>query len=241
MIKSIHFLIVLAAFILNSCSSDSHEEEVAPVEPTDNFYLNFELKGFSYKVSSDGYSLHTSYKGRCAKDWIDGANRVSLQIPTDAGFITKVDFWIRKKVFKDELDPSNSLSYLGRVMNASTSSIGFPINQNGYYEEYDLENSVFLVNRNLSAEAYLFISTEDEFYRSDSVVPNERDPRSFIRIERVIENTGMDSYDYPYIIEGKFAINLFEGMYGTTSQLVRGNFRWPIGRVEDSELLSLCR
>jgi hypothetical protein len=242
MIKSIHFLIVLAAFILNSCSSDSHEEEVGPVEPTNDFYINFNMKGFSYEISNADYALRSQGRYyKCAKDWIDGAIKISLEDSTDEKFITEVTFWINKKVFKDELSSSNNLSYLGRALNTSTTSIGFPIIEIGYYEVYDLENSVFLVNRNLSAEAQLYITTKDGFYRSTSVVPNERDLGSFIVVERVIENKEADSYNYPYIIEGKFVVNLFEGMYGTTSQIVEGNFRWPIGRIEDSQLLSVCR
>ncbi|MBX2967890.1 MAG: hypothetical protein KF803_00840 [Cyclobacteriaceae bacterium] len=241
MTKIIHFLIVFAAFILNSCSSDSHEEEVKPVEPTNDFYVNFNMKGFFYEISNADYALRSQGRYyKCAKDWIDGAIKISLEDSTDEKFITEVTFWINKKVFKDELNSSNNLSYLGRALNTSTTSIGFPIIQNGYYEVYDLENSVFLVNRNLSAEAQLYITTKDGFYRSTSVVPNERDPGSFIVVERVIENKEADSYSYPYIIEGKFVVNVFEGMYGTTSQIVEGNFRWPIGRIEDSELLSVC-
>lgn len=242
MIKSIHFLIVFAAFILNSCSSDPHEEEVRPIEPTNDFYVNFNIQGFSYEVSNADYALRSQKRYyRCAEDWIDGAIKISLEDSTDGKFITEVTFWINKKVFKDELSSSNNLSYLDRMLNTSTTSIGFPIIQNGFYEVYDLENSVFLVNRNLSAEAQLYITTKEGFYRSTSVVPNERDLGSFIVVERVIENKEADSYGYPYIIEGKFVVNLFEGMYGTTSQIVEGNFRWPIGRIEDSELLSVCR
>jgi hypothetical protein len=245
MMKNAYFLILLAVLILNSCSSDPHKEvkpdEPTPDEPTDNIYFNFILKDSSYNVSrSTTYSfLNSGYVFVCAKEYVYGRIRLSLEDRNYTSHVTAVKFQVTKKVFKDELDPRNELSYLNQVVTAD--SIGFPINTNGYFEVYDLENSVFRVNRNVSAEAYLEIITEDTFYRSSSVVPNERDPNSFIGIDRVIENTGNDSYEYPYLLEGTFKVNLFEGMYGTTSQIVEGDFRWPVGRVENSQILIICK
>jgi hypothetical protein len=239
MIKRAFPFIVWVAFLFNSCSSDS-QEEVQPDQPIDDIYFNFTLKGTSYEVSRANYTLaNDGHKFACAQDHVTGAIGLSLQNPDDTGFIEEINFRIAKKVFKDELDPANSLSYLTRVVHSP--GIGFPIPTSGFYKTYDLENNVFEVDRNVSAEAYLSINTKDHLYRSNSIVPNERDPNSFIRIEKVIENSGQDSYDYPYIIEGVFKVNLFEGMYGTTSQMVEGNFRWPVGRVEDLQVLSICK
>lgn len=238
MIRNAHCLFAFVVFISYSCSSGS-DEEVSPDKSTNNIYLNFSLQGTSYEVSRANYSLSDRYPYfECAESYISGAFDQNLIEKKEANFVTSVSFRLTKKVFKDELDPENDLSYLNKVINAS--SIGFPINQNGYYEVYDLENDVFEVSRTSSAEAYLYITTKDKLYRSSSVVPNERDPSSFIRIEKVIENTGEDSDEYPYIIEGTFAVNMFEGHYGTSSQIVEGSFRWPMGRIENSRLLSVC-
>jgi hypothetical protein len=149
-----------------------------------------------------------------------------------------VEFSLTKKVFKDQLDPSDDKSYLQEVVNTST--FGFPVNQNGYYKIFDLDKSIFTVGRDVTGEAFLSINTQDHFYRSDSVVPNTRDENSFITIDKVIENEGDEKSTYPYFAEGTFKVNLFEDFYGSTSEMIEGKFRWPIADIKDSELLDVC-
>ncbi len=116
---------------------------------------------------------------------------------------------------------------------------GFPLNQNGFYSTNDFENEIHTVDRDVSAEAYLWIVTKDgEILRSTSILPNERDEKSYLIINKVIEGSTSDKFKY--IVEGNFSVNLFIGQYGTESEMVEGTFRLPIVEVKNSELLELC-
>ena len=228
--------LLFVPILICSCSGDDHT--IGP-KNSNPIFFNFNLKGSSYRVSDVDFTLRgAGEEMACSNDWVSGSVKLILEAPTQENFIESVEFFLTKKVFKDELDPANETSYVDKVVRAST--FGFPVHENGFYKVYDLENSVFTVGRDISAEAFLYIQTKDQYYRSSSVFPVQRIDDSFVTIDNVVVNDGEDKTLYPYIVEGTFKVNLFVGLYGTTSELVEGNFRWPVANIQDSELLDLC-
>ena len=175
---------------------------------------------------------------RSDENYVYRKQSLSLVDPEEKDFITAIRLDISKKVFEDELDLEDEFSCMKEMLSAE--QFGFPINTSGYYKVYDLENSEFIVEKGVSAEAFLSISTQDEFYRSSSVVPNERDDKSFFKLDSFVAVEDSTVRDYQYIIEGSFSVNLFRGHYGTESETVAGTFRWPVKAVKNSKLLSLC-
>jgi hypothetical protein len=230
-------LIVPLLFILG-CSDD---EQVSPAPPVEEFFMELKIGTSTYRVSDQTHELAKgNTKLMCSDDgYVNGYQRINLEDASEKSFIRTLTFKLSKKVFTDDLNLQDELSYVRKVVTAKT--FGFPINTNGFYEVYDLENDVFEVSKNVSAEADLSLVTADGFYRSTSVVPNTRDGSSFLVIDKVVENKGTMPDTYPYIVEGRFMVDLFKGLYGTTSERVEGKFRWPVGLVQTSELVELCR
>ena len=245
--KHILWITCFGAFLtLISCSGD---DEPLLQQKKENFYINLTWDDSLYSITNDTYQLDSSGATfACAGNYTNGQRStenyiykkqpLSLNAPQDTNFITAVYFDISKKVFEDELSSEDEFSYMKEMLSAD--QFGFPINTSGYYKVYDLENDEFIVEKGVSAEAYLYISTQDEFYSSSSVVPNERDDKSFFKLDSFIAVEDSTVRDYQYIIEGSFSVNLFRGHYGTESETVAGTFRWPVKAVKNSKLLSLC-
>lgn len=235
-------LATLATLALISCSDDTEE-----VVRKENFFVNFRWADSLHAISTDNYELRTGNITRsCAvnypegeDEYIYGLQSFVLEDPSETNIIASVDFAITQKVFRDELDTSDELSYLKQMLHAD--QYGFPINQSGYFTVYDLENVVFTVDREVQGEAYFYFTTlNGEVYRSTSIVPNERSEGSYFFLDRVITTADTSITDYQYIIEGRFGVNLFRGSYGTESEMVEGTFRWPVGTIKNTEMLYLC-
>jgi hypothetical protein len=217
-------LFVALLFML-SCADEAN---VSPAE--DEYFMELKMGTSTYRISSHEYEL-SNREGKlvCADaGYVDGYRKVLLEDTSEKMFIRSLEFTLGKKTSKDELNLKDALSYTEKVVTAER--FAFPVNQNGFE----------VSRRNTSAEAYLSLSTADGLYRSTSVVPNTRDESSFISIDKVVENKGVTAAEYPYLVEGRFMVNLFKGMYGTTSEKVEGKFRWPVSSVPTSELVALC-
>lgn len=235
MFKNFSFLFFIALLIFGSCSK---EEDDLPV-PEEEIFMDFTLDGSHYKISNKEFELKKSSGYRACDyilNFVSGFDEILLTNPKEAGFIGSVNFIIEKKVFIEDLNLADSSDYTEHVLNAD--QFGFPLIDNGFFSVFDPENNIFEVPRNESAEAYLLIVTENEFYRSTSNVPNERDPGSYLTIDKVIK---VDHPLYQYIVEGKFRVNLFKGGYVTESKITEGNFRWPVVEIPISELTELCK
>ena len=128
---------------------------------------------------------------------------------------------------------------MDQVLNSD--KFGFPVLNEGYFEVFDFEKPEFVVNRDESAEAYLIITTQDERIYTSSIigVPDERSEEAFFAID-AIEKQDTTISDYPYVVEGRFKVDLFEGYYGPTFQMAEGSFRLPVFKVTNSEILGLC-
>ncbi|MEQ9440003.1 MAG: hypothetical protein RIG62_13190 [Cyclobacteriaceae bacterium] len=238
-------LIVLFAF--TACSEDDENEDVTQEA---DFYINFTLGDSSYSVTNNDYRLsirntrlacagNFADGERSTEDYVYGVPSLLLEYPEDTNFINTFDFAVSKKVYRDELDTKDESSYIKKVLNAD--QFGFPINPGGYFTTYDLENDIFIVDRDVRAEAYFFITTkDDEVYRSTSIVPNERSEESFFSIDAVTETKDTTFSEYQYIVEGRFKVNMFKGFYSTDAEMMEGNFRCPISSIKNAELLNLC-
>lgn len=237
MFNKFTFLFFIALLIFGSCSKEDDLPDL-PV-PEEEIFMDFTLDGTPYKISSKEFKLEKGAASRTCDfilGFVTGHEEISLENPEEEGFISSLNFQIKKKVFVTDLNLADSSDYTKQVLNAD--QYGFPVNQNGFFSVYDLDNEIFEVPQNVSAEAYLWIVTHNEgLYRSTSVVHNERDPDSNLIINKVIK---VDHALYQYIIEGSFRVNLFEGMYGTTSKIAEGSFRWPVVEIPFSELTDLC-
>lgn len=231
-------LLFVPLLLLLSCADDAN---VRPDTPAEEFFMELKVGTSTYRVSNRDHEQNSIKSQLICADagYVSGYDQVSLEDDSEQGFIRSLSFGLGKKVFKDELNLHNELSYTEKVVTAKT--FGFPINTSGFYEVYDPGAGHVEVSRNASAEAYLWLNTADGVYRSTSVVPNTRDDSSFLSIDQVIENKGDMAATYPYIVEGTFMVNLFKGHYGTTSERVEGKFRWPVSLVRTSELVGLCR
>lgn len=227
---------LIALLMFSSCS----KKDDLPV-PNQEIFMDFTLDGTSYKVSNKEYILNRlggSTTCLFIDPYVEGYEALFLENPKEAGFIESVGFYISKKVSKEDLDLSDESDYMEKVLNAD--QYGFPINPRGFYSVYDPENNHFEISENVSAEAYLWISTnDDEFYRSTSMEPKDRDPGSNLIIDKVTKVK--DHHLYQYIVEGRFRVNLFDGLYGTDSKIAEGSFRWPAVEIRNSELIELCK
>lgn len=241
------FASFIALLAFTACSEDDENEDVTQQA---DFYINFTLGDSSYSITNDDYQLSIRNSllacagnivngERSTEDYVYGVPSSLLEYSEDTNFINSFDFAVSKKVYKDELDTKDESSYIKKVLNAD--QFGFPINPAGYFTTYDLENDIFIVDRDVSAEAYFYITTkDDEVYRSSSIVPNERSEDSFFTIDAVTETKDTTFSEYQYIIEGRFKVNMFKGFYGTDSEIMEGNFRCPISSIKNAELLNLC-
>ena len=245
--KHILWITCFGAFLtLISCSGD---DEPLLQQKKENFYINLTWDDSLYSITNDTYQLDSSGATfACAGNYTNGQRStenyiykkqpLSLNAPQDTNFITAVYFDISKKVFEDELNSEDEFSYMKEMLSAD--QFGFPVNSSGYYKVYDPENVEFIVEKGVSAEVYLDISNRGKFYRSSSVVPNERANESFFKLDNFTTVEDSTVKDYQYIIEGSFSVNLFGGDDETESKTITGTLRWPVKAIKNSKLLSLC-
>nr|WKN37535.1 hypothetical protein K4G66_02275 [Tunicatimonas sp. TK19036] len=241
------FACLIALLAFTACSENDENEDIAPKA---DFYINFTLGDSSYSVTNNDCrlsirNLRLACAGnfangeRSTEDYVYGVPSLLLENPEETNFINSFDFAVSKKVYTDELDTKDESSYIKKVLNAD--QFGFPINPGGFFTTYDLENDIYIVDRDVKAEAYFYLTTvDDEVYRSTSVVPNERSEESFFTIDAITETKDTTFSEYQYIIEGRFKVNMFKGFYGTDSEIMEGNFRCPISSIKNAELLNLC-
>lgn len=231
-------LLFVPLLVLLNCADEAN---VTPDSPAEEFFMELKVGTSTYRVSNlDHQQRSVKSQLMCADaGYVSGYDQVSLEDASEKGFIKLLSFGIGKKVFKDELNFHNELSYTEKVVTAKT--FAFPINPNGFYEVYNPDAGQVEVSRDASAEAYLWLNTTDGIYRSTSVVPNSRDEFSFLSVDKVVENKGAMAATHPYIVEGRFMVNLFKGHYGTTSERAEGKFRWPVSLIRTSELVELCQ
>lgn len=179
--------------------------------------------------------------GQLATDkYVYGVRPTALNDTTYQKGIESVRFSISKKIYRDELNQTNELDYLDQVVNDD--NFGFPSLNEGYFAVFDFDKPEFVVNRDVRAEAYLSVTTQDERIYTSSIigVPKDRSEDTFFAIDAV-EKQDTTISKYPYIIEGRFSVDLFEGYYGPTFQRSEGSFRLPIFKITNSELLAHCK
>jgi hypothetical protein len=217
------------------------EKEIILEMPEEEFFIEITIKNSTHRVSYPGYQLNNEeYTIVCAdKGYVYGYKSPELFDGRDTSFIQDIELFFSKKIYKDQINLNNDLSYIDQVANSNT--FGFPIKQRGFYEVHDLETGQVEVSRNSSGEVYLNLTTTESFYRSTSVVPNMRDSSSFVNVSGIITNEGPTANEFPYFLEGTFRVNLFKGMYGTISEQVDGKFRWPLGLIRTSDLVKRCK
>ena len=236
------FWLCFSAFlVLGSCS----KEEVQPIpedNPKEEFYMVLHMNNAFYTVSNKEYQMGGGTNIRICDyeiNYVTAFDYIGLGDKEEGRYISGLMFYLSKKVFFEKLNSSDESSYMKNIIYSD--HFGFPTIQSGFYYVYDLENNLFEVPKDVSAEGYLRIFTNDrERYTSSTIVPNQRDERSFLYIDKVIDNKEDTTNAYPYIVEGRFKVDLFKGDYSTESEIVEGNFRWPIAEVKTSELLELC-
>ena len=234
------------ALLIGSCSGD--DESLITEEK--NFFVNISIGDSSYSISEKNYQLQqeglnlacgSNYvDGQLATDkYIHGARPTVLNDTTHLKVIESVRFSVSQKIYRDELSRTDELGYLDQVLNSD--KFGFPVLNEGYFEVFDFEKPEFVVNRDERAEAYLIITTRDEqiFTSSTAGAPNERSDEAFFAIDAIKKQDTTVS-EYPYVIEGRFKVDLFEGHYGSTFQMAEGSFRLPVFKVTNSEIFGLC-
>ena len=179
--------------------------------------------------------------GQLATDkYIYGARPTVLNDTTHLKTIESVRFSVSKKIYRDELNRTDELGYLDQVLHDN--NFGFPVLNEGYFKIFDFEKPEFEVDRDVRAEVYLIVTTQDERIYTSSIIgaPGERSEEAFFAID-AIEEQDTTTSKYSYVIEGRFKVDLFEGHYGPTSRMAEGNFRLPVFKVTNSELLTLCK
>lgn len=228
---------ILILLIIFSCV----DEETNPEVTKEEFFVEITIENSTYRISSLEYKMeNTDYRRACADaGYVYGYNQIRLTNPREGEFIKSLNFSFSKKVFRDELNFTEDLSYTSNLITSKT--FGFPVNPNGFYTVFDLESGNFEVSRNADAEVYLWLDTTEDVYRSTSTIPQVREALSFFSVTKIIATEGEIAYEYPYILEGTFKVNLFKGHYGTSSEQVDGKFRWPVSLVRTSELVDLCQ
>ena len=231
---------------IGSCSGDD-ESLIREVE---NFFVNINIGDSSYLISGKNYQVQqeglnlacgSNYvDGQLATDkYIYGTRPTVLNDTTHLKVIESLRFSVSQKIYKDELSRTDELGYLDQVLNAD--KFGFPVMNEGYFEIFDFEKPEFVVNRDESAEAYLIVTTQGGqiFTSSTSGTPNERSDEAFFAIDAIKKQDTTIS-EYPYVIEGRFKVDLFEGYYGPTFRMAEGSFRLPVFKVTNSEISGLC-
>ncbi len=229
--------IIAAVILLSNCS----ESDVVKPEK-ELFFVNVKQGGTLYQFNSNDLDvkLNDAYSLACAEEFIYGKRWFSLVGKDEEdNDLTLISLGITKKVFKDELNLSDETSYVREVIRSE--SFGFPVDPNGYHTTLDLDNNIYLVEKGIDAEAFLFFRNGEKTFNSSTIVANERQENSYFNLEKTINLGEETSEGYSLIIEGTFRLNMFTDIYGNESVPVEGEFRWPVYTMTNSELLEVCQ
>lgn len=228
--------LLLGLVLLISCSESNS------VEPeTESFYINISQGSNTFRFSNDDFELALSgaYTLACSDEYIYGKRWFSLVEEGADGFKSPVaSFGITRKVFKDELDLSDETSYTRSIV--ASQSFGFPVDTNGYYTIADFDEDLFVVEKGIDGEAFLYFKQGEDVFNTATLVPNNRDSGSYFNLEKTIDLGEETPEGYRFIIQGSFRVNMFPDNYGNESVQVEGEFRWPVYSMTNSEILEVC-
>ncbi|MEM9674935.1 MAG: hypothetical protein ACFB15_02610 [Cyclobacteriaceae bacterium] len=236
--------------VISSCQEEETLIDESQTEQA-KFYTNFTLGDSTYSVTNLTHEIGMADESLiCASNHRNGETseekyftglRHLILYPTQIDHpISSLSFGISKKVYLDELNAEDSMSYIKNIIYSD--DFGFPIIPTGFFTEYNLEENIFIADRDVKAEAYLQFRTKDDIlYQSTSVIPNERHSDSYFEIDSIIESSEVKDIEHYYIIQGRFRVDMFVEHYSTDSEIVEGEFRWPVWHISDDETQGLCQ